>query len=62
MDSQFNLADESKNYQEAANPWERKLVNISMLLKEKSKRRKISKLYFKQSTTNEGLRDENDSL
>jgi len=25
--------------------WERKFVNISMLLKEKSKRRKLSKLY-----------------
>jgi len=53
---------ESKLYGEPADPWERKHVNISMLLKEKSRRRKLSKLYLKQSSTNEGLREENDSL
>lgn len=42
--------------------WERKFVNISMLLREKTKRRKLSKLYLDQTTSNEHLRDENDSL
>ena len=61
-ESQFNLAEESRQYAEPTNPWERKFVTISMLLREKAKRRKLSKLYMKQSTTNEGLREENDSL
>lgn len=42
--------------------WERKYVTISMLLREKTKRRKLSKLYLEQTNTNEHLRDENESL
>ena len=42
--------------------WERKFVNINMLLKEKTKRRKLSKLYMDQTNANEHLKDENESL
>ena len=55
------LGDDHKN-KRGNQEWERKFVNISMLLKEKSKRRKLSKLYSDQTNANEMLKDENENL
>ncbi|CDW77232.1 UNKNOWN [Stylonychia lemnae] len=62
FDSQQSQMLGPDNSKRVTQEWERKFVNISMLLKEKSKRRKLSKLYSEQTNTNEMLRDENDNL
>lgn len=41
------------NQRQVTKEWERKFVNINMLLKEKFKRRKLSKLYLDQANMNE---------